>query len=151
RQRQAIMQDQSEKWLRVLGLAHGATEQTIKEAYRDLVKVWHPDRFGTDPRLRQKAEEKLRELNSAFEYLQNYRPHRERSAGDASGSRSADKRFEPAFTSPTMRAHDLRATPSLWKSRRMAITLILAATIGAIGVTAFLAGGRLVDKSPAFP
>jgi len=49
------MPDESEKWLKVLGLARGASEQAIREAYRDLIKVWHPDRFGSDERLRQKA------------------------------------------------------------------------------------------------
>ena len=79
------MQDRSEKWLTVLGLAPGATDQAIKEAYRDLVKVWHPDRFGTDAPLRQKAEEKLRELNAAFGHLQNDRPA---APGASTGGRS---------------------------------------------------------------
>ena len=68
------MRDTFEQSLRVLGLAPGATEQAIKEAYRDLVKVWHPDRFGSDARLRAKAQDKLKELNAAFEQLRGYRP-----------------------------------------------------------------------------
>jgi DnaJ domain len=56
--------------LGVLALRPGASPTAIKEAYRDLVKVWHPDRFGADARLRQKAEEKLRELNDAYRVLQ---------------------------------------------------------------------------------
>jgi preprotein translocase subunit Sec63 len=67
------MRDQFEQSLRVLGLAPGATEQAIKEAYRDLVKVWHPDRFGSDARLRAKAQERLKDVNAAFEYLRGYR------------------------------------------------------------------------------
>jgi len=55
--------------LEVLGLDDGATAATIKEAYRDLVKVWHPDRFGSDARLREKAEEKLKEINLAYQTL----------------------------------------------------------------------------------
>ena len=57
--------------LGVLALRPGASPTEIKEAYRDLVKVWHPDRFGADARLRQKAEEKLRELNDAYRVLQS--------------------------------------------------------------------------------
>jgi hypothetical protein len=57
------------QWLEVLGLAPGATEQQLDDAYRDLVKVWHPDRFQSDPSLRWKAQEKLRELNIAYEGL----------------------------------------------------------------------------------
>lgn len=55
----------------VLGLDVGANATEIKQAYRDLVKVWHPDRFGSDPLLRQKAEEKLQQINIAHEVLQS--------------------------------------------------------------------------------
>jgi hypothetical protein len=57
------------RWLEVLGLAPGATRQQLDQAYRDLVKVWHPDRFESDPLLRLKTQEKLRELNAAYEGL----------------------------------------------------------------------------------
>jgi curved DNA-binding protein CbpA len=55
--------------LDVLALRPGATAVEIKEAYRDMVKVWHPDRFGSDPRLRQKAEDKLKQINKAYQIL----------------------------------------------------------------------------------
>src|SRR6266566_3153727 len=57
--------------LDVLALRSGATPVEIKEAYRDLVKVWHPDRFGSDARLRQKAENKLQQINDAYRVLQS--------------------------------------------------------------------------------
>ena len=53
----------------VLGVAEGASAQEIKVAYRDLAKVWHPDRFAHDARLQQKAQEKLKEINEAYEQL----------------------------------------------------------------------------------
>jgi curved DNA-binding protein CbpA len=59
--------------LDVLALRPGATSVEIKEAYRDLVKVWHPDRFGSDARLREKAEDKLKEINKAYRVLQSDR------------------------------------------------------------------------------
>ena len=49
-------------YYRLLGLNPGASEEEIKEAYKDLIKVWHPDRFSNDPRLKEKANEKLREI-----------------------------------------------------------------------------------------
>jgi hypothetical protein len=52
-------------------LRRGATRSEIKEAYRDLVKVWHPDRFGSDLRLRQKAELQLKLINEAYRVLQS--------------------------------------------------------------------------------
>ena len=68
------MRDKFEQSLRVLGLGPDATEEAIKEAYRDLVKVWHPDRFGSDARLGAKAQDRLKEVNAAFEQLRGYRP-----------------------------------------------------------------------------
>ncbi|HEX7176170.1 MAG TPA: DnaJ domain-containing protein, partial [Pyrinomonadaceae bacterium] len=58
-----------EKYYGVLGLKPDASEQEVKNAYRDLAKVWHPDRFAHDPRLQQKAQEKLKEINEAYEAI----------------------------------------------------------------------------------
>lgn len=55
--------------LKLLGLERGASAAQAKEAYRDLVKVWHPDRFPGDDRLRQKAGERLKEISAAYQYL----------------------------------------------------------------------------------
>jgi uncharacterized protein YjbI with pentapeptide repeats len=57
----------------VLGLEPGANPEQIKEAWRDLVQVWHPDRFGGNDRLQQKAQEKLKQINQAYEKLRNNR------------------------------------------------------------------------------
>jgi hypothetical protein len=50
----------------LLGVAPGASAREVKTAYRDLTKVWHPDRFTHDPSLQQKAQEKLKEINEAY-------------------------------------------------------------------------------------
>jgi hypothetical protein len=55
--------------LRILELEGPVPEDELKRAYRDLVKVWHPDRFEHDEKLRQLAEKKLREINGAYEIL----------------------------------------------------------------------------------
>jgi len=52
----------------VLGIKEGATEEEIKKAYRDQVKKYHPDQYQDNP-LSKLAEEKLREVNEAYEYL----------------------------------------------------------------------------------
>jgi curved DNA-binding protein CbpA len=63
------MIDERERCLELLGLKPGASAQEIKAAYRDLAKVWHPDRFAHDARLQEKAQNKLKEINEAYEAL----------------------------------------------------------------------------------
>jgi DnaJ-like protein len=63
------MSDQLAECYNVLGLNPGASAQELKAAHRDLAKVWHPDRFLHDPRLQQKAQEKLKEINEAYTRL----------------------------------------------------------------------------------
>lgn len=57
-----------------LELKPGASQKAVKEAYRELVKVWHPDRFSGDSKLEKRAEEKLKAINLAYERLKNHRP-----------------------------------------------------------------------------
>jgi hypothetical protein len=54
---------------RLLELDPGASDAEVKLAHRDLTKVWHPDRFGHDASLRQKAEERLKAVNEAYETI----------------------------------------------------------------------------------
>ncbi len=58
---------------RLLDLDPAASDEEVKRACRDLTKVWHPDRFGNDPRLRQKAEEKLKAILEAYETIRSAR------------------------------------------------------------------------------
>ncbi len=58
--------------LRLLDLEGGASLEEVKQAYRDLVMVWHPDRFGHNPRLRQKAEAKIKAFNLAYAALKQW-------------------------------------------------------------------------------
>lgn len=54
----------------VLGIKQGATEDEIKSAYRKLVKQYHPDQYVNNP-LKDLAEEKLSEINKAYDMLKN--------------------------------------------------------------------------------
>ena len=58
-----------DKAYELLGVKPGVSNTELKAAHRDLAKVWHPDRFLHDPRLREKAQEKLKEINEAYELL----------------------------------------------------------------------------------
>jgi len=57
---------------RALELEPGASLEQVKQAWRELVKVWHPDRFPNDPKLQRKAQERLKEINGAYELLEQY-------------------------------------------------------------------------------
>jgi molecular chaperone DnaJ len=52
----------------VLGIKEGASLEEIKAAYREQVKKYHPDKYQDNP-LQDLAEEKLQEINEAYEYL----------------------------------------------------------------------------------
>ncbi|MEZ5352788.1 MAG: WG repeat-containing protein [Bryobacteraceae bacterium] len=57
----------------LLELHISASPDEVKSAYRDLVKIWHPDRYQNDsPGLRSRAEQKLKEITSAYERLQRF-------------------------------------------------------------------------------
>jgi hypothetical protein len=62
-----------------LGVKPGASTAELKAAYRDMAKVWHPDRFGHDERLQKKAQEMLKEINEAYEQLISGKTPRPRS------------------------------------------------------------------------
>lgn len=66
------MDDDILRCYRTLEVEPGASITKVAQAYRDLVKVWHPDRFQSSARLQKKADEKLKEINLAYERLQNY-------------------------------------------------------------------------------
>jgi curved DNA-binding protein CbpA len=50
----------------ILELSPAATREEARQAYKDIVNVWHPDRFSNNPRLKRKAEMKLKEINAAY-------------------------------------------------------------------------------------
>jgi curved DNA-binding protein CbpA len=58
---------------KILGLKAGASQIEVKQAYRKLVKLWHPDRFF-DQQEKQKAEEKIKEINEAYNQLKHCQP-----------------------------------------------------------------------------
>lgn len=54
---------------KILEIGPHTSIEDIKRSYRDLVEIWHPDRFSHNPRLREIAEHKLKEVNSAYQFL----------------------------------------------------------------------------------
>ena len=52
----------------VLGVPSTATDEEVKKAYRNLAKKYHPDNYHDDP-LADLAQEKMKEINEAYELL----------------------------------------------------------------------------------
>jgi curved DNA-binding protein CbpA len=89
----------------ILDLKPGATQKQINAAYRKLAMQWHPDKYGHDPILQASAEEKLKDLNAANQFLKKYNfssnvsfpPEQSTRAGkNESESREAQHRREQA-------------------------------------------------------
>jgi tetratricopeptide (TPR) repeat protein len=57
----------------ILELTPGASPAQVKQAYRKLVKIWHPDRF-TEEKKKQEAEEKIKKINAAYNKLKYESP-----------------------------------------------------------------------------
>ena len=73
---------------KVLGVSPSATDDEIKDAYRALVKKYHPDKFS-DSDLAELANEKMKEINLAYEQIQKMRDGTSQgssSSGNGSGS-----------------------------------------------------------------
>ena len=52
----------------VLGVSPGASDDEIKKAYRDLARKYHPDNYHDNP-LADLAQEKMKEINEAYDTL----------------------------------------------------------------------------------
>lgn len=55
---------------KVLGVPRGADKETIEKAYKELAKKYHPDKYVNNP-LASLAEEKMKEINEAYDMLKD--------------------------------------------------------------------------------
>ncbi len=56
----------------VLGVSPNASDDEIKKAYRELAKKYHPDNYADSP-LADLAEQKMKEVNEAYDMINNMR------------------------------------------------------------------------------
>ena len=57
----------------ILGISKDATDEEIKNAYRNLARKYHPDNYADDNPLKSLAEEKMQEINAAYDEIQKQR------------------------------------------------------------------------------
>jgi len=69
----------------VLGVSQSSTDEEIKKAYRDLARKYHPDNYQNNP-LADLAEEKMKEINEAYDAITKQRAGGTRAASSGSYS-----------------------------------------------------------------
>ena len=75
----------------VLGVDKNASEEEIKNAYRELARKYHPDNYANNP-LSDLAEDKMKEINEAYDAIVNERKGRTSGATNNNSYYSITKR-----------------------------------------------------------
>jgi len=71
---------------KTLGVSRDATDDEIKKAYRELARKYHPDNYVNNP-LADLVQEKMKEINEAYDEIQKQRASGRHSGGTGTGDR----------------------------------------------------------------
>ncbi len=144
-----------------LGVKPGCTWKELQTAYRRLVQITHPDRFPPGTREKELAEERIKQVNRAFQKLSGYHQlhgelpnpmpfaseiftHRSEPHAPSDGSagkpdnHNAEKYFEPT--------HILHTTTDFYAQEKRKNGALIWIVIAAIAV--FLLADEIFTTSP---
>ncbi len=82
----------------VLGVSPNDDEETIKKAYRELVKKYHPDKYVNSP-MAEVAGEKMKEINRAYDMITKGGAEKAESSGNT-GNKGGYYGYNPFGQSP---------------------------------------------------
>ena len=92
------MQKEMNDPYKVLGVSPNATDDEIKKAYRALARKYHPDKYR-DSDLADLANEKMKEVNAAYEEIKQMRENGGSSTGSGSSySGSSSSSGSPRYS-----------------------------------------------------
>ncbi|MBR4893244.1 MAG: DnaJ domain-containing protein [Clostridia bacterium] len=77
---------------KVLGVSPDDSKETIDQAHKNLCKKYHPDRYIDNP-LKDLAEEKLKEINEAYEIIKKNHQSGTKSSGNSTYNNSSNSSF----------------------------------------------------------
>ena len=103
----------------VLGITPSATDEEVKDAYRALVKKYHPDKFA-DSDLAELANEKMNEVNAAYDEIQKMR-----NGGAKNNNTYGDSGFNPGRSSGSefyTRVRQFINTGSIFEAEQMLVS-----------------------------
>ncbi len=86
----------------ILGVTPNASDEEIKKAYRNLARKYHPDKYR-DSDLADVANEKMKEVNAAYEEIQKIR-----AGGSSSSNNSSHYNGNPSSNSNDSRFAEVR-------------------------------------------
>lgn len=79
----------------VLGVSQNASDDEVKKAYRELARKYHPDNYQNNP-LADLAEEKMKEINEAYDTITKQRSSGFSGGGSYGGGYQSYQRSGPS-------------------------------------------------------
>ena len=129
---------QDQYW-RTLGLEPDASFDEVQTAYKELMQIWHPDKFPHSEKLRERAEEQAKKINEAFYELES-------TIGQTNDLAARTKR------SRSLAAYRAKREKTVSRTRMLLfVGLSLVAVIATTGVPASTSGNTVRSFTPFRP